>query len=89
MKPTFTEPLKDPNVDFNEWYRRVLFESDIIDNRYPLKGMYTWRGNGIFLRNKMFKICEEKWQEMGLEQIELPTLMPLDILNKMEEHALG
>jgi prolyl-tRNA synthetase len=79
----------DPLEDYIGWYRRVLFDANVIDNRYPLKGMYAWRGNGLFMRNKMFQICEETWREMGLEEVEVPTLMPIDLLNKMEEHALG
>lgn len=79
----------DPCVDYSTWYRRVLFEANIIDNRYPLKGMYVWRGNGMFMRKRMFQLCEDKWREMGMEEVEMPTLMPNDLLNKMEEHALG
>jgi prolyl-tRNA synthetase len=41
------------------------------------------------MRKKLFQICEEKWRNMGVEDVEMPTLVPIDLLQKMEEHSLG
>ena len=36
--------------NFSEWFNAVIFEADIIDYRYNLKGCGVWKGYG-------FKLC--------------------------------
>ena len=35
--------------NFNEWYPFIVEASDLVDKRYPIKGMDVWRPYGLSL----------------------------------------
>lgn len=75
--------------NFSEWYNTVLYEADIIDIRYPVKGMPVYRPWGFSIMRRCFEILENVLDETGHEQMLFPLLIPEDIFGKEGEHIKG
>ena len=91
-KKTPNEIQKDQNVnpsEFSEWYLRILEDAEIIDTRFPIKGMPVYRGWAVFIIRKMQKYLEELLEESGHEPTLFPVLIPEDILGKEKDHIAG
>ncbi|MBC7118143.1 MAG: proline--tRNA ligase, partial [Methanobacteriaceae archaeon] len=43
-------------IDFSEWFHNILEEAEIIDSRYPIKGMNVWLPYGFQLRKHALEI---------------------------------
>ena len=39
-----------PKEDFSQWYHELLMSGEIIDNRYPVKGMCVWFPFGFAIK---------------------------------------
>jgi len=74
--------------EFSEWYTNILFEADIIDVRYPVKGMYVWRPYGFKLRNLIYSILRRIMDEEH-EEVLFPLLIPKTEFMKEAEHIRG
>ena len=35
-------------INFSEWYNEILWQAEIMDVRYPVKGLYVWFPHGFF-----------------------------------------
>ncbi|MFC2153883.1 proline--tRNA ligase [Candidatus Altiarchaeota archaeon] len=75
--------------DFGEWYRRMLEENEIIDQRYPVKGMLVYRRWGMQIIREMQHFLENALEENGHEPVYFPVLIPDNILGKEGEHIAG
>ncbi|MDD3407222.1 MAG: proline--tRNA ligase, partial [Methanomicrobium sp.] len=49
-------PLKEK---FSEWYNEILWRAEIMDVRYPVKGLYVWFPHGFSLRRSAYNILRE------------------------------
>lgn len=78
----------DRESDFSEWYTNILFEADLIDTRYPVKGMYVWRPYGFKLRNLIYSILRRIMDEEH-EEVLFPLLIPKNEFMKEAEHIRG
>jgi prolyl-tRNA synthetase len=74
--------------EFSEWYTNILFEADLIDSRYPVKGMYVWRPYGFKLRNLIYGILRKIMDEEH-EEVLFPLLIPKNEFMKEAEHIRG
>ncbi|MDQ1282964.1 MAG: prolyl-tRNA synthetase, partial [Euryarchaeota archaeon] len=45
--------------NFSEWYHELLMTAEIIDNRYPVKGMCVWFPFGFGIRKNVYSIIRE------------------------------
>ena len=43
-------------TDFSEWFHDILEEAEIIDMRYPVKGMHVWLPQGFKIRKYTLNI---------------------------------
>ena len=82
--PSFTE-------DFSEWFNRVIFDAEIIDYRYNLKGCGVWLGYGFKLRRYILQIIRDLLEETEVphEEYLFPMLIPETQLAKEEETVKG
>lgn len=78
---------KDRN--FGEWYRRVLFDADIVDQRYPVKGCVVWKGYGTKVMGKVMKILEDLLDETGHSKTYFPLLIPDELFGRESRHLRG
>jgi len=57
-----------------------LIETDIIDNKYPVKGCYIWLPYGVAIRERMVGLFKKPLQERNYEEYLFPRLMHKDFL---------
>jgi len=51
-------PIKN---EFSEWYNELLWMAEIMDVRYPVKGLYVWYPFGFNLRSRV-TVAENHWR---------------------------
>ena len=74
--------------NFSEWYSEILRRAEILDIRYPVKGVYVWYPYGFRLRNLIYAILRSLMDKEH-EEVLFPMLIPKDELMKEEQHIKG
>ena len=85
------EPESGPlprKADFSGWYNEILWRAGIIDNRYPVKGLYVWYPYGFALRKQVYGILRELMDRDHQETL-FPLLIPEQEFMKEAEHIKG
>lgn len=75
-------------TDFSEWFNNILEEAEIIDTRYPVKGMHVWLPQGFKIRKYTLNILRNILDE-DHEEVLFPLLIPEDELAKEAIHVKG
>lgn len=75
-------------TEFSEWFHNILEEAEIIDTRYPIKGMHVWQPPGFKIRKYALSILKELLDE-DHEEVLFPLLIPEDELAKEAIHVKG
>lgn len=74
--------------EFSEWFHKILEEAEIIDTRYPIKGMHVWLPQGFKIRKHTLKILRDILDQ-DHEEVLFPLLIPEDELQKEAIHVKG
>jgi prolyl-tRNA synthetase len=74
--------------NFSEWYHSILEEAEIIDVRYPIKGMHVWLPQGFKIRKNILRILRTILDE-DHQEVLFPLLIPEDELEKEAIHVRG
>ena len=74
--------------EFSEWFHNILEEAEIIDTRYPVKGMHVWLPQGFKIRKHTLNILK-KILDNDHEEVLFPLLIPEDELAKEAIHVKG
>ena len=53
------EATLPPKAEFSEWYNDILWRADIMDVRYPVKGLYVWFPFGFGIRKRVYGVLRE------------------------------
>ncbi len=77
-----------PKSNFSEWYHEIIEQAQIMDIRYPVKGLYVWLPFGYKLRNLVYKRLKEI-MDRDHEEVYFPALIPETELRKEGEHIKG
>lgn len=75
-------------TDFSEWFHNILEEAEIIDIRYPVKGMHVWQPQGFKIRKYTLDILRNILDKTH-EEVLFPLLIPEDELAKEAIHVKG
>ena len=78
-----------PKEEFSEWYNELLFQAEIMDVRYPAKGVYVWFPFGQQLRNHVYDELTGRLDDTGHDEVDFPVLIPEAILAQEGEHIAG
>lgn len=73
---------------FSEWFHEILEEAEIIDTRYPIKGMHVWLPQGFKIRKHTLNILRNLLDQEH-EEVLFPLLIPEDELAKEAIHVKG
>lgn len=74
------------NRHFGKWFRHVLIDAEIMDYRYPIKGMAVWRPYGFKIRRTALQVIRDLLDENGHQETLFPLLIPETSLAKESEH---
>ena len=77
-------PSKSEN--FNEWYPFIVEAAELVDKRYPIKGMDVWRPYGWKTMKLIDSLTHAEMERTGHEEVNFPLLIPEVLLEK--ENAL-
>jgi prolyl-tRNA synthetase len=73
---------------FSEWYNDLLWRAEIMDVRYPVKGLYVWYPHGFALRRTVYQILRDIMDREHQEAL-FPLLIPATEFMKEGEHIKG
>ena len=73
---------------FSEWFHNILEEAELIDSRYPIKGMSVWLPRGFQIRKYALKALQELLDK-DHEEVLFPMLIPESELAKEAIHVKG
>ena len=68
--------------DFNSWYPAIVEIADLVDKRYPIKGMDVWKPYGLESMNLIDGIARSEMARTGHQEHRFPLLVPEDLLEK-------
>ena len=71
-----------PKSDFNAWYPSIVEISDLVDKRYPIKGMDVWKPYGLSAMSNIDSIARSEMSRTGHQEYRFPLLVPEDLLDK-------
>lgn len=74
--------------NFSEWYNELLLMGEIMDVRYPVKGLYVWFPSGFDVRKRTYAIMRELLDKDHKEAL-FPLLIPETEFMKEAEHIKG
>lgn len=77
-----------PRTDFSAWYNEVIRRAEIMDVRYPVKGLYVWYPFGFALRNHTYALLRTLLNRDHEEAL-FPLLIPETEFMKEAEHIKG
>ncbi len=78
-------PTKD---NFSEWYNELLMMAQVMDVRYPIKGVYVWYPFGFSIRKKVYNMLRAL-MDVDHQETQFPMLIPKPELLKESEHIKG
>ena len=73
---------------FSEWYNDILWRAEIMDVRYPVKGIYVWYPYGFALRKHVYQHLRDLLDRDHQEAL-FPLLIPEQEFMKEAEHIKG
>lgn len=82
---TGTLPSKQ---DFSAWYNDILWRAEIMDVRYPVKGLYVWFPYGFAIRKHVYQRLRDLLDRDHQETL-FPLLIPEQEFMKEAEHIKG
>jgi prolyl-tRNA synthetase len=74
--------------DFSQWYKEILWRAEIMDVRYPVKGLYVWYPHGFAIRKRAYGILRDLMDRDHAETM-FPLLIPRTEFMKEAAHIKG
>lgn len=74
--------------EFSAWYNDLLWRAEIMDVRYPVKGVYVWFPFGFSIRKLTYAILRQLLDKDHQETL-FPLLIPEHEFMKEAEHIKG
>ena len=71
-----------PKSDFNAWYPAIVEIAELVDKRYPIRGMDVWRPYGWKAMRCIDALTHAEMERTEHEEVRFPLLIPEDLLEK-------
>ena len=68
--------------DFSSWYPAIVEIADLVDKRYPIKGMDVWKPYGLTAMNLIDALARSEMAKTGHQEYNFPLLVPENLLDK-------
>ncbi|MFQ5888096.1 MAG: proline--tRNA ligase [Candidatus Hydrothermarchaeales archaeon] len=75
--------------NFSEWFNEIIVDAEIMDVRYPVKGLYVWFPYGFKVREYVLKLLRRYHDETGHRETLFPLLIPEQEFSKEAIHVKG
>ncbi|HVL88121.1 MAG TPA: proline--tRNA ligase [Candidatus Thermoplasmatota archaeon] len=75
--------------NFSEWYNDLVERAELIDKRYPVKGMDVWRPYGLALMNAVDREIHAQMTATGHQEVRFPALVPETEFQKEADQIKG
>lgn len=75
--------------NFSEWYNEIIEKADLIDKRYPIKGMDVWRPYGLSVMRAIDTAIRDGMRRTNHQEVEFPLLIPQSEFNKEADQIKG
>ncbi|HPT37736.1 MAG TPA: proline--tRNA ligase [Methanothrix sp.] len=75
-------------ASFSEWYHELLMTAEIVDNRYPVKGMCVWFPFGFAIKKNVYAIIRELL-DPDHQETQFPLMIPENEFMKEAQHIKG
>lgn len=75
--------------NFSEWYNEIIEKAEILDIRYPVKGLYVWFPYGFKIRGRVLGIIKNLLEVTGHGEALFPLLIPEQEFAKEAKHIRG
>ena len=74
---------------FSEWFDDTLFNAEVIDNRYPIKGFAVYKSWGAKITRRITNMLEELLDATGHDPTLFPVAISEDAFAKEAQHIEG
>lgn len=74
--------LTPKKESFSRWFDELLFKAGILDERYPVKGMYVWLPFGYELMENVMNVMERLMRQTGHKRVYFPGVVPESVLSR-------
>ena len=71
-----------PKADFRNWYPFIVEAAELVDKRYPIKGMDVWRPYGWKTMRLVDDVVHKEMERTDHGEVNFPLLIPEDLLEK-------
>ena len=75
--------------DFPDWFDRALDVGDMVDTRYPIKGMYVWKPYGYKALKLMLNTLSDLLDSTGHGEAYFPMLVPASVFGREGDFLKG
>ena len=75
--------------NFSEWYNELVEKADLIDKRYPIKGMDVWRPYGLSVMRAIDRYVHDEMRRTHHQEVEFPVFIPQTEFNKEADQIKG
>ena len=83
------EAVLPPKSDFSEWFNSIIDIGQIMDVRYPVKGLYVWYPFGFGIRKRVYNMIRDVMDNSGHDETLFPLLIPETEFMKEADHIKG
>ena len=68
--------------NFKEWYPFMVEAAELVDKRYPIKGMDVWRPYGWKTMRLIDNLTHDEMERTDHDEVHFPLLIPEELLDK-------
>ena len=82
------EQITDIEVDFAQWFTDVCTKAELVDYS-GVKGLFVLRPYGYAIWENIQRRLDDRFKELGHENVSMPMLIPESLLQKEKDHVEG
>ena len=82
------EQITDIEVDFAQWFTDVCTKAELVDYS-GVKGLFILRPYGYAIWENIQRWLDDRFKELGHENVSMPMLIPESLLQKEKDHVEG
>ncbi|MDP8023077.1 MAG: proline--tRNA ligase [Nitrososphaeria archaeon] len=75
--------------DFSQWYDYVIYNADLIDIRYGVKGTVVYKPEAMDIIDSLYSLFESKLKERGHKKYLFPLFINYSSFKKEADHIKG